>query len=259
MFVDCSSISTDTFEAASAYCRKFRPQLPPHYNQRRQFIPPIPSLNAAPSTLNTGTVDPVEERSNEDEQDEQSEQENSVENMQIDDNENELVDDDGTTTNNESHIGSVIANEVNEDVENCSYAPHSPIGIADEVDENVDEVDEKYNFPAVQIDADDVLMIAQLFDENSNVGEANEEENVESNEEECGMLAKIQLEENEKANIRDGKIIVTKFIDDESEMMYTYGEQPKIYPPMYQLKMNDGLSENIPFQENVNIFTKFII
>lgn len=88
----------------------------------------------------------------------------------------------------------------------------------------------------------DVSAISHLFDEPN--GNRNPDEN------ESDVLASIQLEQNEKADIRDRKIILTKYIDDETEITYAYGQKIQVLPPLYQLKINDAISQNIPFKEN---------
>lgn len=105
--------------------------------------------------------------------------------------------------------------------------------------------DSKFSLPEVNIDADDLAMMSILFNGNTNLGDST------GTNEEDSDIASIQLEENEKAECRDGKIIVTKVIDNELEMTYTYGERLNVKPPLYEVKMKDPISENLPFKENV--------
>lgn len=116
---------------------------------------------------------------------------------------------------------------------------------------NVDETESKYGLAEVDIDDDDLTAISHLIDENSHADQTNGNRNGNADGDVSDVLATIPLEQNEKAEVRDGKIIITKVIDDETEMTYAYGEKIKVLPPLYQLKMNDAISGNIPFKANV--------
>lgn len=60
---------TESFERAKIYCQKFRAQCPAHYNVRRQFDQPVPSLN--PIALQTAeSVQPNTQTDDEQEHDE---------------------------------------------------------------------------------------------------------------------------------------------------------------------------------------------
>lgn len=54
--------------------------------------------------------------------------------------------------------------------------------------------------------------------------------------------------------LEGGEILVTKTLDDngdEIEMAYIYGQEICPKNERYQIKVNDALSANLPFQENV--------
>lgn len=53
--------------------------------------------------------------------------------------------------------------------------------------------------------------------------------------------------------------MVTKKIGDDCEMVYIYGEVPKALLPLYQIKINDVISGNIPFKENVRKLSSFTV
>lgn len=282
------SIQIDSFDNALAYCLKFRPNQPPDYNPLRQFFQPIPSLDPEPQALATGTVNPHEQTNNG--TDEQNEQDSTSEHTYSerfgDEGEHSGLDnnfDGNITQNNGQQIENPEANEENNDAfisDNSIDAPQQMVntisfeanleGDNDLIDEpqldesdvmdnqiehdndheSVDETVSKFGLPQVDINDDDVAAMSHLFDENSQVTNGN------TNDEASGVLATIQLEPNEKAEFRGGKIIVTKVIDDETVMTYAYGEKPIVFPPLYQIKMNDALSQNIPFKENVCINVK---
>lgn len=112
-------------------------------------------------------------------------------------------------------------------------------------------VDVKHALPAVHVDDDDEIMMNALYDVVSHESGNVSNENDSGDQHPSDALAGIQLDQNEKAEFRDGKIIVTKLVDNDLEMMYTYGEKPNALQPLYQVKLNDAVSENIPFKENV--------
>lgn len=124
---------------------------------------------------------------------------------------------------------------------------------------------QKTNKSEIITDTDDESMMNALFDVASNDSDNVTSENSSGDNYSSDALVGIQLEQNEKAELRDGKIIVTKVVDNEVEMVYTYGEKPRALQPFYEVKLNDALSENIPFKANVcyNLylvpFTKIII
>lgn len=107
------------------------------------------------------------------------------------------------------------------------------------------ESDAKHVLPTIHVDPADETAISDVFgsDANANVDENNS----------CTTLSTITLESNETAKIRNGKIIATKAIDGDLTMVYTYGEKPCVMQPLYHIKLNDSISENIPFKENVRI------
>lgn len=98
---------------------------------------------------------------------------------------------------------------------------------------------------AVDVDPVDETAINDIFGSHTSV-------DVDENNP-CAALSKVTFEPNETATIKDGKIVVTKAIDGDVEMVYTYGQKPTALRPLYRIKINDLITENIPFKENVGI------
>lgn len=95
------------------------------------------------------------------------------------------------------------------------------------------------------MDAIDESALSSLFDKNDAI------EPEACNQTAPGLVG-INLSHNETAEFKEGNIIVTKLIDDDLVMTYTYGEKPKALPPLHQVKLNDPISGNIPFKQNVS-------
>lgn len=279
-----------------AYCHKFRPLLPPHYNDRRQFDQPVPSLNPllAPTPSQTnGTATSVATNTNL--QATTSSQTNDATtsdatnaNLQADNEQEQKEHEDGNeiitdaeqtrneTSSPESFDESTADNEtqqtedaINESVRNISAQndtsvnePQRNVTTVDNCDDEAintseNDVQAKHILLAVDVDADDELALNHLFDDDgTNMSNSNESDgNNELNSREqpvSGALAGIVLEENEKADVQNGKVIITKEMADDLQMIYTFGETPRPLLPLYNVKMNDIISGDIPFKENVH-------
>lgn len=97
--------------------------------------------------------------------------------------------------------------------------------------------------PNVVLNESDSLAVDNMFDDD------NEEEVTEANEE----IANIGLQPNETTYYENGALKVTRTYGDDLEMTYTYGEQTlPLPPPRYEIKRNDIISKNYPFEENVS-------
>lgn len=103
--------------------------------------------------------------------------------------------------------------------------------------------DIKNELEVVQMDAVDELAISSIFNSN----------------ETASGISNLVLEDCETAEEKNGKIMVTKKIGDDCEMVYIYGEVPKALLPLYQIKINDVISGNIPFKENVRKLSSFTV
>lgn len=112
------------------------------------------------------------------------------------------------------------------------------------------EADVKHSLQSVQMDAGDEMAISCLFGDNTNVS-------TQSDGHAASGVSPLSLVlgDGETAEERDGKIIITKLFENDLEMTYTYGETPKALRPLYQIKINDIISANIPFKENVRKFS----
>lgn len=63
------------------------------------------------------------------------------------------------------------------------------------------------------------------------------------------------LAENEKATVNEnGKVEITRTVDSDCELSYIWGETPIPKPQFYEVKLNDIISGNIPFRQDVIIY-----
>lgn len=106
------------------------------------------------------------------------------------------------------------------------------------------ETDFKQILQPVSMHADDEAAIRNLYGDLGKSIEANDDPP-------ANPFGTISLGCGETAEIKDGKIVVTRKLDDSFEMEYIYGETPTPHDPQYVVKINDPLSGNIPFKENV--------
>lgn len=105
--------------------------------------------------------------------------------------------------------------------------------------------DDKPQLPLqnIVLNESDSLAVDDMFDDDS------QEEVTEANEE----IANIGLQPNETTFYENGALKVMRTYDDDLEMTYTYGEDTlPMPPPRYEIKRNDIISKNYPFEENVS-------
>lgn len=143
-----------------------------------------------------------------------------------------------------------ITNMSERNGENELQQNSNDVGVSsgNELQSNADnENDVKNGLATVEMDADDENAINDLFG-----GQENDSVEADEDNAPVDLIANISLEHNEKAEANNGKIIVTKTLDDSLEMVYTYGEQPRPLAPLYNVKINDVISANFPFKENVS-------
>lgn len=228
-----------------AYCEKFRPQLPANYNHSRQFEKPIPSLRP-PVVDDDASADNQAQN-----------EEANINAVFFDEQNIEHFDDsmnintsntNGTATENGRAVDdNLLQNEsqiINEstivNAQDANQSVNANEGAtADEeqnLAQNVETVnpETKFILQTVQMDAADELAIASLLQPSA-----------------VELLGAIVLEENETADVKGDKVIITKRIDTDCEMIYTYGETPNPLAEHYKTKINDLISGNIPFKENV--------
>lgn len=232
-----------SFEKATNCCELLRPQLPKVYNKRRPKEQPIPSVEPTLTSPETFETTETAKTAVEAESDQQTDDEH--------------VQGEGVEVNSDSEQSGQAIVETGSEHENVATdfiiheepyvenAGNGEIVAQDELQQQheldnesiacAEETDPKFSLSAVDVDLEDQLMMTALFDADGATD----------------ALKGIQLEEDEKAEVCDGKIIVTKTFGNDLEMVYTYGEKPKALQPLYHIKLNDAISENIPFKENV--------
>lgn len=106
--------------------------------------------------------------------------------------------------------------------------------------------DSKYALAQVNMDPDDEIAIVSLFD-----GQENAAEDIDNNASSSTASIGVSLRDDETFQIgKDGKIMITRNVDDDLKMIYTHGETVKPLPRLYEIKINDTISGNIPFKNN---------
>lgn len=105
-------------------------------------------------------------------------------------------------------------------------------------DESLPFDETKYVMPNVELDDTDLLEISHVFhDEQTNDQQARN--------------STPELNDNESMFLENGVMKIKKVVDDDYEMVYIYGI--KITPYVgFEVKLNDSVSMNIPFNENVS-------
>lgn len=304
--------------------------MPPHYDPRRQYERPIPSLHASATSdasdadANAGARGDIDQRNlsganfdetngdvesdvdNELVEDAHSTDENSVGNLDETNGdfeaevENELVGETHSTDVNNSTVAFFSSNEsstssvrdmnandseiteMNDDVQtdvdselaenahdgnsivgteqnetvselNDSHVNGGESNIISDSDADIHapqstqdvETDAKQILQPVNMHADDEAAIKSLFVDSEKSIEDDDDNDPSPNSNET-----ISLRCGETAEVKDGKIVVTRKLDDSLEMQYIYGETPTPRNPQYVVKMNDPISGNIPFKEN---------
>lgn len=123
-----------------------------------------------------------------------------------------------------------------------------------------ESVDVKSSFSPVQMENDESVAIDGLFNTTNNVASSTDN-SVDENGDvfvDSVSLRNVRLTANETAVINSkGQIEVTQIIDKDLACVYIYGECPVPLAPFYNIKMNDLITGNIPFKENVSFVTFF--
>lgn len=257
------------------FCKKFRPQLPVDYNLRiRRIAQPIPSLEqpTPPNSIEQPHNEQAHGSSGVEDQGTHVSHNNSATTDASDINENDNedtsskygFDDDSDFIENEDNNS---IDEPQQDLpaiveENAiAYDADPQNVIANEADlqnvitnENtVTEGEAKDMLPAVHLDEADDLALNDLYEDDCEIASTSVEHDT------SNLLARIVLQPNETAEIIGDKVIVTKKISNDLQMVYTHGEEPRPLAPLYQTKLNDLVSGNIPFKENVCILHLFAL
>lgn len=230
--------------------------MPPHYNARRRFDLPIPSLNAIPTTV-ASNMNPNVSASTEYDQGNSDDEEiigtddgagavanEKVENGQNTDAENTVsFVENGENAQHSVSVAEPDDSDVNGDETNNENAD---VESSTNVSQSIDDDDAKHVLAPVNMDLDDEVEMSSLFGDQENPVEAN---GVNASSP-ADLFAGISLGHNETAEMRNGKIWVTKKMDDGFEMSYAHGEKPKPLAQLYTIKVNDSISGNIPFKSN---------
>lgn len=277
-------ILIESFDAAKQYCNRFRPMLPVACNPNILKNQPTPSnkiidsqhvdnsetdeqQNDGNSEI-SGNNNEVDESNAQDDLISEIGQEIGVESAE---NHEEIADveqkfvltpvsldqsdiialDSLFNVEDSANEGESLAVDGSDAVDNTSRQNHPQI----EADESGSAINENstsemnINHPNNQI-VDTTSAQEQNNDDTTN-GEAGENVSV---EESNILLRSYKPAENEKVVLtQDGKIEITKAIDEELEMTFILGQKLLAMEDRFQVKMNDLLSGNTPFQENVCI------
>lgn len=108
----------------------------------------------------------------------------------------------------------------------------------------------KNSFTPVQMNGDESLAIGDIFNATENVGSNGA---TDANADVSPSIENVILSANETASINSkGQIVVKQIVDEDLECVYIYGERPVPLAPFYHIKLNDLVTGNIPFKENVS-------
>lgn len=219
-----------TLNRAKYFRDTFRPQLPVLYNARRLFEVPLPSLPA--TNQNTNHPNRIDDREPNDilgevgsELDPIADQ-LSEHNADLNDNLDVLYDEEGTEVQDSFVESSQANSKSNSD----------------------DEI--KYNMPNIVLDETDSSAVASFF----NYEHMDDEEQntiATTNNEEKNTDASTTVATNETIFSEDGVLKIKKIIDDDCEMIFEFGANIKPHVG-FDVKVNDPVSMNIPFKENVS-------
>lgn len=119
------------------------------------------------------------------------------------------------------------------------------------IDDSITPNDIKDPLEAVVLNESEIAVYDDIFNESSSSDQLNEK----SSQSACDTHGQT----NEIINTSPGGTKrVTKVYGNDCEMSYEFGTDAfKPQPPGYQVKLNDLLSDNIPFKENVRLFNSF--
>lgn len=241
---------------------KFRANVPPEYNVRRKLERPIPSLQC--NNTNSGNSndlgafgnDIAEENDNDSaavENTQQSFQHNDNQDENVVDNAEEPEHSEENVNESETEQNFFDYHDATEEIENndelaMDVAQTSNAENTEEIENNDEQAidvaqtsnaeNTKHGLPMVRMSFRDETAIDHLFDSDSDAG-------AENNSPQIPPLAA-----NEKAEVKNGKVVITKTFDRDFQMVYTFGEKLTAKYPMYNIKINDAISANIPFKEN---------
>lgn len=276
----CMFIMIESFDAAKQYCNRFRPVLPVPYNPNILNNQPTPPNNVDGQNI---------ENEQENEQENDANSENSGNDNEVGESDEPISENDqeiGLESAENDHQSSdaeqkfvlapvnldqsdIIALDSLFDIEDFSSdGENLAVGGFESLDntthQNPPQFEAEDNGSAINENQTNEMNSNhsnnQIIDttnsqepNNDDTTNGEADENV-SNEEINILLRSYKPAENEKVALtQDGRIAITKAIDDELEMTFVLGEQLLPIEDRFQIKMNDALSGNMPFQENVHI------
>lgn len=215
------------------YRETFRPLLPILYNVQKQFEKPLPPMPSNYQNANRLSTDP---------QFEPIAGPSTAHNTAH--NENPGVASTDSIACNFVLIEprpSIIHNtprSINSDIVHEEPEQEMQDSLNQSTDESLPFDEEKYIMPNVELDDTDLLGISHVFhDEQTNDQQA--------------RICTPESNDNESMFLENGVMKIKKVVDDDCEMVYTYGT--KITPYVgFEVKLNDPVSMNIPFKENVS-------
>lgn len=218
-----------TADKAKMFRDKFRSQQPIRYSARRRSDGSTPSVSPTPNGQN----------------DRNGSNSQYPENLSYNEHENELsLNDSREVLLEDQHF----INESQIAAEHTSMRPNEPVNQNSEV---------KDIMPNVEMGEEEFLAIENVFNDNCDDGSLSDaiDENSIHSENTVQQVPQIHLSPGERAFLDGGILKVTKKYPG-CEITYTYGEKfaPKV--PMFEVKLNDIISMNIPFKENVSFENK---
>lgn len=269
----CSSIDQKisffaaSFIEAKMYADKFRALPPVVYNPACLNSPRPPNVTAAISNRTENDSDTENGSDTENDSDSGSIDENEVNvsnNHTEDDSNAESIDENEANvrnehTDDESNTGSIAGNEtnvLNEELESTFY--ESSPNVTTERTEKFPIVENEISVPTASDDVKDLLEMVVLneseisifdhiFDENVDIVQPNEEAEESTND--AQQPANVTI-----ATSPGGTKTFTEDIGDDCVLVYeSVGENFRPQQSGFQVKINDLLSGNIPFKENVSL------
>lgn len=206
-----------TVARAKYFRDTFRPQLPLLYNARKQNEAPLPAL-----PLNIQSENHSNSSS-------QLPNEIPIENSS----EVQVEPSAGPSINRNPSINENL-DEFNQELEEQNQTADT---LETELESNCED-DTKSIMPNVELDELDSIAVSNFLDD------------------EQLDMAQPELASNETSFFENGMIKIKTVVSDDCEMVYTYGAKITPYTG-FDLKVNDPISMNIPFKENVS-FSKEI-
>lgn len=156
----------------------------------------------------------------------------------------------------ETSIESNVSTSIDAATDNRSDSVQMPIAQDINVSMNV-----KNPFAPHEIDETDADAISDVFNLDKigdNTIDSASIEVAQNGSTEQLSAVKAMLDANESAVMNEnGQIEVKRTVDPDIELSYIWGENPVPKEPVFEVKINDIISGNIPFKENVSFYLQF--